>query len=389
MSSATDTPRGNPAPLWVIRVAALAGLCISGYLFYLAAQGVAPPGCGEGAGCAEVLASRWSKVWRFPVSAPAMVVYLIALAASLHAGPKSPPPQRAKAWSILNIAAVAAGGSALWFIALQLFVLDAFCPFCMAAHGCSLLLAAAALLHGPRLLPLLGLAGVGALVATQAFLPPPVTTLSREMQIGGIEAVGAPTLGDPNAPHIVGFLYDYNCYYCLQTHHALHEAVARYEGQLVVVLLPTAIDPACNPNVSIQAAVSRTSCAIARLMLAVWVADPTQLAAFDAYLVEQVPRQKRDGSVPAEVVDGAFRDEAARLVGEDALATALDDPRIDARLNTSANLYRVAVDPVRLQPGVPRVVIGGLAYPAFEEPGQLFRALESAYPGLKPTDENR
>lgn len=381
-------PRGDALRLWLIRAAALVGLLISGYLFYLAAKGGAPLGCGESSGCADVLGSRWSKAWRFPVSAPAMIAYLVVLAASLHAGPGVPPNHRRKARLILNTAAVAAGGAALWFISLQLFVLGHVCVFCMAAHACSLVIALAALWQGPRALPSAGLVAVGVLIAVQVFLPPPVSTLSRFVEIGGIETANAPTLGDPDAPHVVGFLYDYNCYYCLQTHRALHEAIRRYDGQLVVVLLPTAIDPACNRHVQELSPVSRTSCALARLMLAVWVADASRLAAFDAYLLEQVPRYKSDGSVPPEIVDGMFRTEAERLVGAAVLAAALDDPRIDKRLQDSANLYHVAVDPQYMRPGVPRVVIGGGVYPAFEEPAQLFQVLEAAYPGLKPTRRN-
>ncbi len=380
--------RGDAPRLWLVRAAALAGLCISGYLFYLSAKGGTPLGCGESSGCADVLGSRWSKAWRFPVSAPAMIAYLVVLAASLHAGPGTPAGQRRTARLILNSAAVAAGGAALWFIGLQLFVLKHVCVFCMAAHACSLVILAAALWQGPRVKPLVGLAAVAGLVAVQVFLPPPVSTLSRFVQIGGIETRGAPTLGDPDAPHVVGFLYDYNCYYCLQTHAALHAALERYDGQLAVVLLPTAIDPACNPYVQERSPVSLTSCAIARLLLAVWVADPGQLAVFDAYLLDQVPRYKRTGSVPPEIVDGVFRDEAERRVGAEALAAALTDPRIDGRLQDSANLYHVAVDPQFMRPGVPRVVIAGGVYPAFEDPAQLYQVLEAAYPGLKPAPRN-
>ncbi|MEM9415776.1 MAG: vitamin K epoxide reductase family protein, partial [Planctomycetota bacterium] len=389
MSSDTDTPRNSTAPLWVIRVAALTGLVISGYLFVLAAKGVAPPGCGEGAGCAEVLASRWAKVWRFPVSAPAMVAYLVVLAASLHAGPRSPQTQRDKAWRILKIAAIAAGGSALWFIYLQLFVLREVCPFCMGAHLCSLIIAFAALLHGPRALPLVGLAGAGALIATQVLLPPPAVTVNPQVRFTLPDPALNPTLGDPAAPHTIALLYDYNCYHCLVTHEHLRAALDRYPGQLNLILLPTAIDPACNTFVSQQSYGSRTSCDIARLALAVWVADAEQLDAFDAYLVEQVPRKKVDGSVPPEIVETLFRAEAERRVGAEALAAALADPRIDAQLEAAAKVYGLAVDPTTLREGVPRIIIGEFAFPGFEQDTDLFKLLEATYPDLKPTGENR
>jgi hypothetical protein len=41
-----------------------------------------------------------------------------------------------------------------------------------------------------------------------------------------------------------------------------------------------------------------------------------------------------------------------------------------------------------MRPGVPRVVIAGAVYPAFEDPAQLYQVLEAAYPGLKPAPRN-
>ena len=380
-------PRGGDALLWIVRIAAFIGLCISGYLFYIAAQGAAPLGCGESSSCADVLSSRWSKIGPFPVSAPAMAVYLVALAASLHAGGSSPPAQHANAWRILNIAAIAAGGAALWFVYLQFFVLHEVCPFCMAAHFCSLILMAAALIHGPRALPLLGLAGPSALIATQLLLPPPAVALNPHIHFTLPDPATSPILGNENAPITLGLLYDYNCYHCLTTHQHLRAALERYPDQLAIILLPTAIDPRCNKYVNQRAIISRSSCAIARLALAVWIADADQLDAFDAYLVQHIPREKRDGSVPPEVVESVFRVEAERLVGAESLAAALDDPRITKQLETAAEVYSLAVDPVYFQEGVPRILIGELAYPALEDETQLFDLLENTYPQLKPASE--
>ena len=212
--------------------------------------------------------------------------------------------------------------------------------------------------------------------------------IDRRQLASGIEALVGEH-GDKARPHVVGLLYDYNCYYCLQTHQHLQAALDRYPGQIVVVLLPTAIDPACNPYVQNVSPVSLSSCAIAKLALAVWIADPSQLAEFDEFLIVQSPRHKRDGSVPPEVVDTTFRAEAARLVGEDELMKALADPLIDDRLARSADIYRMAGVVTGTPPGVPRVIIGERVYGSFESADQLADAIEAAYPSLKPDEQNR
>ena len=46
------------------------------------------------------------------------------------------PKQRRGAWEILVPCSVLVLGAALWFVALQAFVLHRFCPWCMTAHTC-------------------------------------------------------------------------------------------------------------------------------------------------------------------------------------------------------------------------------------------------------------
>ncbi|MEM9020116.1 MAG: vitamin K epoxide reductase family protein [Planctomycetota bacterium] len=372
--------------LLILRIAAAVGLLVSGYLLYVALTGQAALGCGEGeAGCGKVLASRWSKVLGMPVSGPAAALYLIVLAASLHAGSARPEGERRWAWRILALCGLAAGGSALWFIGLQLIAISEVCRYCMLAHLCSLVIAAAVLIHGPRLIAWLGLALPGTLVALQLAFVPAITGDPTKL-IGGLETENWPTLGDPEAEHVVGLLFDYGCWHCRTTHDHLDRAVTRYDGQLAVVLLPTAIDPRINPHVTRASAVSAHSPELARLMLAVWVADPTRAAEFDRFLMQQIPRDTEEGVVPMDIIQGAFRQQAELLVGEDELAAALQDPAIHQRFERSAGVYDQTRNP-RGRAGVPRVIIGGVPYPAFETYEQLDQALRHHYPDLVPVDQ--
>ena len=66
---------------WILRVLALAGLTICGYLGALkfTGQTTSIVGCGAGSGCSNVLGSEWSQFLGVPVSVLAGVVYLALL----------------------------------------------------------------------------------------------------------------------------------------------------------------------------------------------------------------------------------------------------------------------------------------------------------------------
>ncbi len=107
------------------------------------ASGVAA-GCGDGSAaldCEHVLSSRWSKWLGLPVSAPAVGLYLTAALAVMLIGPRFSAPLRRIAWSLLLALAVTAAGAALWFVALQIWVVEDLCPYCMTVHGCGIILA--------------------------------------------------------------------------------------------------------------------------------------------------------------------------------------------------------------------------------------------------------
>jgi uncharacterized membrane protein len=372
--------------LVVLRLAALVGIVIAGYLLYLALTGQTAPGCGEGAGgCGDVLASRWSKVLDLPVSAFAVGAYLVVIAASVHAGPGSPPRHRAGAWRIIGFIGVAVGLSALWFIALQLFELGHVCGYCMSAHGCSLVVAGVALVKSRGWLRFAGALPVGVLIALQGLVPPSAPSFEPNgVVFGNFDTHAAPVLGDADAPHVMALLFDYNCAYCRDAHRAAADAVERYDDQLVVVLLPTALDPACNPGAATPGPHSQTSCELARLSLAVWLADPSQHAEYDAELVEHAETYPDIHATPEPYVLLA-RLLAERRVGKAALAEALGDPRIDDILDGNGAIYKNAEYEGRR--GVPRLIVTGQALPGVADRQALYDLLERAYPGLQPKKE--
>ena len=168
----------------------------AGYLAWFAITNGPLAGCGTGSGCHKVLQSQWAYWLNIPVSLPALLVYAALLGATILARRQAASPDDERgAWAAIVTLSVVVAGAALWFVGLQVFVLKAFCPFCMAAHACGF---AAALLclskiplatdpatpmwsagsgkrglprHGVFSLVLIGLAGAGVLAGGQVLFP--------------------------------------------------------------------------------------------------------------------------------------------------------------------------------------------------------------------------
>jgi len=135
--------------LLLLRLLMLGAIAISAYLASTALSGTAVAGCGPASNCDKVLHSRWAYWFGIPVSLPALLMYAAVFALTLRMGPKVPVSDQRKAWPFLMGAAVLMFGAAIWFSALQYFVIRSFCPYCMTAHILGLAAAAIILLKAP------------------------------------------------------------------------------------------------------------------------------------------------------------------------------------------------------------------------------------------------
>lgn len=175
--------------VWLFSAAVLfsaIALAISGYLSYVAFTSTKILGCGGGVfSCDHVLTSKWSTLLGLPVAAWAGSMYLGVLTALLgtarSAVSAQPSLLRQWTWSIVTTAAVSAGLAALWFIGLQAFVLEHFCPWCLGAHTCGICLSIATLCYSPlagqtkAMCASLGFTGTLGLVVIQLMTPAPQT----------------------------------------------------------------------------------------------------------------------------------------------------------------------------------------------------------------------
>ncbi len=334
-------------------------------------------GCGGGSPCDQVLHSRWSAIGGIlPVSGLAAGVYLALLAAGLFIGPETEATVRRLAWRAMLVLAGAASGSAVWFIIVQKWMIGSFCPYCMATHITGLLMAALLLWrasgqfgnpadfpHVIGLLPAIGMASVGlalsGIMATcQVLITPPAVYRGGESQnnLPVLDPHAVPLAGSPDAPYVVTLLFDYNCPHCQQLHFMLDEAVRLYGGKLAFALCPTPLNSHCNPYVPVDVDEFKTSCELAKIGMAVWLAKREAFPAFDRWMFSFETGDRWQPRSPA-----AAKAKAVELVGQTKFDAALADPWIARYLQTSIRIYGATVqsanNPQRAN-AVPKMVFG-------------------------------
>ena len=136
---------------WLIWVRLLLGIAAlgAGYLAWVAIHNGPVAGCAPGSGCDKVLQSRWAYWLDVPVSIPAVLVYLALLGTTILLQKRTSPDDQRGAWAAMIGLSVIVAGAAAWFVGLQMFVIEAFCKFCLTAHACGLAAAVICLKHIP------------------------------------------------------------------------------------------------------------------------------------------------------------------------------------------------------------------------------------------------
>ncbi len=371
-------------------------------------QPQAPLGCGGAADCLSVTASRWAYLGPIPVTLPATALYGamaggLLLLETLRAARMFSSVRGV--WAGLMTLSFVAIGAALWFAALQVFVLRRFCPYCLATHACALLGSIFVLvmargnqrnqrmLPGNWFVPAMVSGGVLALLiggqwwllralpaaTIPATTPTPVNSFALvpgEIALANgrvrLDASAYPALGSPTAQHVVAVMFDYTCETCRAEHALLAGALARYGNQLTILLVPTPLDPACNVAVERLRPEHANACLYARCALAVWKAAPEKFAAYDAWLMAN-----GDNTQPPPI--DAARRQAEAMVGKAAFGQTLARQEIEQSLRAAGQMYQsleAGVIPKLLLPD--EVVAGG-----FTSSAQLSQMLERKL-GVKP-----
>jgi uncharacterized membrane protein len=195
-------PESTALYRWTLRLLCGTGLCVTGYLAWVALNSGDVAGCGSGPvwNCGHVLSSRWSKLFGLPVSVPAFFLYGVLLSALAICRPTAPRAIRRLAWGAISMCALAAGFAALWFVGLQTLAIGHLCIYCLVAHSCGIALSAAILWKRPlgtratMRLATVSLVGVSVLIGGQLMATPPATfKIERFADVSETEEMAAPT----------------------------------------------------------------------------------------------------------------------------------------------------------------------------------------------------
>jgi len=373
-SSKTDATIPTPLrAILLMRMLAIAAMAISGFLFFMSIQGGAVPGCSPEAGfdCESVLAAgQWSKIFGVPVSAPAVIIYLL-IYDLMRVGAKRSPADLLRSWGVLFALAILVTGSAIWFTAIQLLVLKKTCLYCMIAHGLGIVLSTMIFYYRPKgdrtgSLAVMVLLALVMLVGSQLIYKPPAMQLFLLNTKLMLDPTQFPIVGRPDADHVLVYLFDYTCPHCQELNGNLKLAMKRYGNQIALIKLPMPLDGKCNPQIKKTADRHLTACELATMALAVWRAAPDQFQAYDNFLF---------ATGQTRPVDEA-RAEAVRLLGEEGLEKALTDPWIKEQIQRDFKVYQLASEESKAST-IPMII--GPDFVIVGQPGspeELFSKLE-------------
>lgn len=336
-------------------------LVLSAVLCIHALSGRGLIGCSAGTSCNEVLGSRWSFLGGIiPVSGLAVICY-VAMAVCLLCRRSLDADPKFSKWLDRGILVLAGAilGAAIWFIWLQKHMIRAFCPYCMTAHICGMILSVILLFRSrERVISraaclLCGAALAGALAGLQ-LLTTPRTAYDRgfipeELPLPAPQEM--PVIGNPDAEFVVTLLFDYRCSHCQKIHPLLEEVADLLDGKVAFVAAPVPISKECNPYVPAGEDRFKGSCELIRYALAVWRSDREAFTPFDKWLFEPGPT---GGWYPRE--PGEAYMEACSLIGEKKLQEALSDPWISDYMSDICEAFgRTSTDG---KGAIPRFIYG-------------------------------
>lgn len=320
--------------------------------------GPRPGGCGGAADCGAITATRWAYWGPLPVVLPATVFYLTILGGLLALEPlcsRGAHSRERAVWSALLTLGWVALGAALWFAAVQGFVLRKYCPFCLATHACAALGSILLWRMAPPVTRRRAPAAVAAgaltlLIGGQLWLPrgvsssPPeaaANVRSRVLAPGEIsladgrvrlKAEAYPAMSGSAAPsRVAAVMFDYTCAVCRADHARLTAALGREGSGLAMLFIPLPLDPACNPAIDRLRPEHANACRYARYALAVWKAAPEKFAGYDAWLMA-------GGAEPPAIAEAHRR--AQTMVGADAFERALASTGLDQALRKAGEIYQ-------------------------------------------------
>jgi len=301
-------------------------------------------GCSQGTNCNTVLGSKWSFLFGIiPVSALAAGVWIAFLICLILHSRNSDLELQYFLNLILLILSGAVTASAAWFIWLQSHMIKAFCPYCMTAHILGIAISVLTVIWCVRQKPGHSLLNIGfgltiaiALAVVQ-FATTPLTLAERGFAREPLPELSPrelPVTGDPDAPHVITLLYDWQCSHCRKIHNMLPDVVDILSGRVAFILCPISLSRECNPLIP-QGSTDRFtgSCQLLHIGLALWRTDPIAYSRYEEWYWGDPTK----GWNPPSMDEATAY--ASDLIGAEKLEQAINDPWIDSYMQTVLQIF--------------------------------------------------
>lgn len=321
-----------------ILVLAACGLAINLFLLIHYLRGGWIAGCGSGSGCEELLGSRWSQVLGIPVTGFGCLVYGVLMWSFTGRG-----------GILLRPCLGLITGAAAWFVFVQAVLLGRFCPWCMSAHAIGILVTLCGLwrhalagnfVASLKIIAVSAMAAVAGISLSQVTGPVPATHRVDEVRSAGdaldiaLHARGSgrkvrfddgrktydlsvlPHIGRDDATHVMVEYFDYSCAACRKMSAYLDALMAQHPTDICVVVLPVPMDRSCNHSLAPDESEHPDSCAMTRIALALWRANPKEF--------QNLHRVMFDGGSLTDL-----RAMALQSVSQADMDSAMRDPWID------------------------------------------------------------
>jgi uncharacterized membrane protein len=206
--------------------------------------------------------------------------------------------------------------------------------------------------------------------AAEAAKPKPPRVIGLHGDLFQLNLDELPTIGSPDAPHVIVHFFDYSCSHCRVLHPILLKAVRELTNQLAIVSLHLPLNSNCNRMIKMQLRDHTNACAYARDGLALWRANPSKLHEFDDWIFAP-PRPP----APAET-----RAEAMRLAGSNEFVKALSDPWITNRLEQNIRIFETNYARYK-RSALPQLMIGtNIVTGNFRSVDDLYKLLAAQFP---------
>ena len=144
-----------------------------------------------------------------------------------------------------------------------------------------------------------------------------------------LNAYKHPVYGDPDAEHLIGFMFDYTCPHCHAMWASIVAARERIGPSLSVVLIPVPLSAACNQAMKGSEWRHEHACHYAQLALGVWNHDPEQFREFHKWVMTPYRAPELDIAVHR----------AMDMVDREALRTSILSSAVQKRMKNNVFLY--------------------------------------------------